>query len=48
LMISFQLGDFATRFRSLNSEGSRLSVLPAPPLPGAPLPEGPREVGTRP
>jgi len=48
LMISFQLGDFATRFRGLNSEGSRLSSLPAPPLPGAPLPEGPREVGARP
>jgi cytochrome c oxidase subunit 4 len=48
LMISFQLGDFSTRFPALNSEGSRLSALPAPPLPGAPLPEGPREVGTTP
>ena len=47
-MISLQLGDFATRQRGLNAEGSRLSALPAPPLPGAHVPEVPREVGATP
>jgi cytochrome c oxidase subunit 4 len=31
LMLSFQLGDFATRFPGLNSEGSAHSALPKPP-----------------
>jgi cytochrome c oxidase subunit 4 len=49
VMVAFILGDFGTRYRPSNPEGSKWSDLPAPPMQPSRLPQAlPREAGKSP